>query len=438
MSPTIDDEIRDLLHRQAATMQPDTAAAEQAIEDRLLAGERAAGPHVIPIDGGRRRPRWVPLAAAAAVLALVVTAGALLAGGDRSEVDTTPADSTPTVPDGGVLPTPLQPGVDLLYTAEGTPEEVAAGYLDDRLDGLANVDVGPTIAEGDLVIVAWRTFEQPEPTAPRRTMYEGTIVLHPAQATDGEDDAGGSTWHVADASTQGLVWEYSRDGRRIQGTVTSSGADEVVVRLVDDTGAELERPRLDGDACTGCERRFEVDVPDGVVDLRIQHVGGTWLSITEMRVGGSATEPDPSGDLMASADQAARAFVEEQLGDEIVNSSGSIDEPWGKRATVVVETGSGATLEVHLQGGSGVRWIIVEVLSGISVYEEGGGIVVTSPAGGELVATLLDGPSDPRQTLPAVQVEAETPVRIDAVESAWLRIDVATDDGPVLRYLARR
>jgi hypothetical protein len=303
-------ELRAMLARRAADVSPAPPALPG---DPRRAAARGGALRAARI----RRPRHTR-ALLAAALVLVVGAVAAVAlratdpptdrtttgSDDVADADSPSDDQAPSagpgprpgdIPAIDALPTPVGPlddsGVLALYAGRGTAAEVARDYLASRNpsdpDALT-LDVARTTEAtipggGSAVVIPWRPATRAESAddPPIGERYSGTVKLR-------QVDGG---WAVAEAVTDQIaVRDVRRDGATV--TVTIDRLDEDAIDLMqidafDLTGRPVGDPQF---ATLGLPGTYDVDLrgadPDEPLTLRIRHVGGTWFSITEVRVPG--------------------------------------------------------------------------------------------------------------------------------------------------------
>ena len=140
----IADEVREMLQRQAATVQPSPDAWER-IAERLDAGDAPVMPLQAPFGKPARRRQWfMPTMAVAAVAALVVAAAVVLTDlrdepGDRIQIADPPGPEVLSTPSGPAASKPIWPVTHVSEMADrtdlGDPADVARRYLADRLPG---------------------------------------------------------------------------------------------------------------------------------------------------------------------------------------------------------------------------------------------------------------------------------------------------------------
>ena len=202
-------------------------------------------------------------------------------------------------PAGDPLPTPAGPldgtGVLALDAGRGSAVEVAQAYLDDRLperaDGLGLDDgrstQGTIPGGGAIVVIPWRI--EPVEDAfghvasdnpPLADRYSGEVQLR-------QIDGG---WAVVAATTDQIALrDVRREGTSV--TLTIDRLDDAAIDLID-----LAVFDLDGNpvgeptsAPLGVPGTYSIDLgagvaPDAALTVRARHVGGTWFSLTELRV----------------------------------------------------------------------------------------------------------------------------------------------------------
>jgi hypothetical protein len=396
-------------------------------------------PEALPVGLAASRPSWrrrtAAMTAVAAAL-LVVVAMVRFAGDERGSVNTDPADA-PT--ESLVVDPATAPG---FFSTQGTAEGAVQAYLVDRLDRPVEEIrierlVPPAGPAAPGVGFRW-SLVSAAPTS------GGTVVVR-----RGPND----WWDIVEAQSAGVSIDMAaRHAGEM--TVEYSGPDGAELRLIlQDIGDNIlaESTCSDGH-CTSIE-----EVPEVPVVLRVQLIqAGLPVTFAELRVDPRSTDDFTTTtlapgaiDLSDLAGSAATQFMGEVLGDPSTVESIETSEPFGggpATGTVSLVTSSGATVEVDVQCDvAGEQCTVLGLSSPGFRVNEGDRAEVTSPVGGFLTITGL-GDFDPTAaTLPDgevmladTRVEAGVPLVADLVESSWLRMDLVTDEGRILRYLRPR
>ncbi len=283
---------------QVVVAPPGKPAEDLAISFEV-SGATGAAPHAVRLDvmsdhdGDRATPDVVVAHASSPIT---------LPGDDSDDSDDTAAapDPVETPAEGGAaadaprptpdpLPTPTDEldGTGVLATFVGRGDAVASAdaFLDDRLpdrpsdlelDGEAvTTEAIPGSAAG-VVVVPWHISGDSDIGG----RYSGVVRLLPA-------DGG---WAVVGASTDQIeVRDIQRNGESVTFTIDrlDDGAiDSIELALFDLEGREVGESQT---APLGLPGDYRVDLdagapPDVAMTLRARHVGGTWFSLTEMRV----------------------------------------------------------------------------------------------------------------------------------------------------------
>jgi hypothetical protein len=395
-------------------------------------------PEALPVGLAASRPSWrrrtaAMTAVAAALLAVVVTVR--FAGDERGSVNTDPADA-PT--ESLVVDPATAPG---FFSTQGTAEGAVRAYLVDRLNRPVEEIrierlVPPAGPAAPGVGYRW-SLVSATPTS------GGTVVLR-----RGPND----WWDIVEAQSAGV--SIDRAGRHDgEMTVEYSGPDGAELRLIlQDIGNNIlaESTCSDGQ-CTSIE-----EIPEIPLVLRVALIQtGLPATFAELRVDPRSTDEfttttlEPGTIDLSDLAGAAATRIMDALGDPSAVESIEASEPFGggpATGTVSVVTSSGATVEVDVQCDvAGEQCTVLGLSSPGFRVIEGDSAEVTAPAGGFLTITGL-GAFDPEAaTLPNgevmladARVEAEVPLVADLGESSWLRMDLVTDEGRILRYLRPR
>ena len=235
----------------------------RAVADATPVDHRDAQPAYAAARAGRRRP---VLALAAALVVLLGAVGLVLRAADDDEV-TVSSPSGTTAPDvAPVRPSPSdRPGLSdgPIFTAEGDASEVFHEYRQTRLP-----DVSTEVMTADGVAAGRWSFEDDS-----GQVASGTV--HLAYLSE--------QWAVVEAETDGVAVDDLRvEGGTLRATISTTNVNSFVVEVLD----------LDGSRLRGSERigptegplDLDVTIGDQPVVLRVQLIGGTMLSITELMV----------------------------------------------------------------------------------------------------------------------------------------------------------
>lgn len=255
------------------------------LEDRVRTTLRAvAAADAAPVASRARR--WPVIAAAAAVV-IVVGAAIALQGDDTAQVHV-------TAPPSEVAASPLPTGFDVrtagaVFTAEGTVDEVVDAYLASRFPDYPSPGVRsePATVDGELATARWHT-----------DITHGDVRLRLI----------GHSWSVVAATTDDVFLDQLViDGDRVHGAVTTSDINSLFVDVLDPTGEPVPgAPRPEG--YPGAEYRFgtgggpadgelKIDVSMvGPAVMRVNLVGGTILSISEVRLDPPSTSTTVIGE----------------------------------------------------------------------------------------------------------------------------------------------
>lgn len=402
-------------------------------------------PKALPVGLAASRPSWrrrtaAMTAVAAALLAVVVTVR--FAGDERGSVNTDPADA-PT--ESLVVDPTTAPG---FFSTQGTAEGAVQAYLVDRLNRPVEEIrierlVPPAGPAAPGVGYRWSLVS----AAPASG---GTVVLR-----RGPND----WWDIIEA--QSAVVSIDMAGRHEgEMTVEYSGPDGAELRLIfqdigDNILAESTCSEGPDGHCTSIKDIEEI--PEIPVVVRLQLIqAGLPVTFAELRVDPRSTDDFTtttlqSGtiDLSDLAGSAATQFMDEALEDPSTVESIETSEPFGggpATGTVSLVTSSGATVEVDVQCDiAGEQCTVLGLSSPGFRVIEGDSAEVTAPVGGLLTITGLGAFDPTAATLPNgevmladARVEAGVPLVADLVESSWLRMDLVTDEGRILRYLRPR
>lgn len=401
-------------------------------------------PEALPVGLAASRPSWrrrtaAMTAVAAALLAVVVTVR--FAGDERGSVNTDPADA-PT--ESLVRDPATAPG---FFSTQGTAEGVVQAYLVDRLNRPVEEIrierlVPPAGPAAPGVGYRWSLVS----AAPASG---GTVVLR-----RGPND----WWDIVEAQSAGVSIDMAA---RHEGgmTVKFSGPDGAELRLIlQDIGDNILSESTCSDGPDGHCTLIEgiEEIPEIPVVVRLQLIqAGLPVTFAELRVDPRSTDDfttttlEPGTiDLSDLAGSAATRFME-ALGDSSTVESIEASEPFGggpATGTVSLVTSSGATVEVDVQCDiAGEQCTVLGLSSPGFRFIEGDSAEVTVPVGGFLTITGLGAFDPTAATLPNgevmladARVEAGVPLVADLVESSWLRMDLVTDEGRILRYLRPR
>lgn len=282
IDPVLEARIRDTLRAVAATtpVPEEVGEADGTVLVGLHRPEPAPARRALTSTTRR-------VLAVAAALALAVAAVAVLRGGSDDPSATLPAAGT-----GEVLPA----GFDLatatpVFSAPGSPPEVAAAYLADRFPDREPL-VDPDIeVVGGAATVGWT---QPgdgaaDPTSPEPAAsgHRGDVHLRRFEGS----------WAVVASTTHGLdLSTLSYDGERVRGAAMTEADDSLFADVLTPAGEPVRRaPRPEGFS-EKAEFRFGTAAgpATGTLGIDVEHrrapavvrvtlVGGTMLSIAELR-----------------------------------------------------------------------------------------------------------------------------------------------------------
>lgn len=395
-------------------------------------------PEALPVGLAASRPSWrrrtaAMTAVAAALLALVVTVR--FAGDERGSVNTDPADA-PT--ESLVVDPATAPG---FFSTQGTADGAVQAYLVDRLNRPVEEIrierlVPPAGPAAPGVGYRWSLVSATPASG-------GTVVLR-----RGPND----WWDIIEA--QSAVVSIDMAGRHEgEMTVEYSGPDGAELRLIlQDIGDNiLAESTCSAGQCTPIE-----EIPEIPVVLRLQLIqAGLPATFAELRVDPRSTDEfttttlEPGTIDVSDLAGAAATRIMDTLGDPSTVESIETSEPFGGEpatGTVSVVTSSGATVAVDVQCDiAGEQCTVLGLSSPGFRVTERGSAEVTAPVAGFLTITGLGAFDPTAATLPNgevmladARVEAGVPLVADLVESSWLRMDLVTDEGRILRYLRPR
>lgn len=387
-------------------------------------------PASAPLRGAWRRRAAAMVAVAATVIA--ATVAVRITADDGQRVDTDRA-GTPT--DSATRDLATAPG---FFSTQGTADEAVEAYLRDRLDRPAaeiNVErMDPAEAPAPPGVGYRWSFATAVPGS------GGIVILR-----RGPND----WWDIIEArSTSVSIGSAAHENGQF--TVPYAGRLGPQLRLIlQDIGDNvLAEATCSEEPCVATE-----DVPEIPIVVRLQlSSDGLPITFAEFRVdplapGDFATttiEPNTI-DLRDLAGSTAVRILKDILGDSATVLSVETFEPFEggpATGTVTLETGTGATVDVDVECATAAQQCTLLGLSspGFTV-SEGLGIPVATPAAGELTITRLRDfdPNDPippvGEVVDTVRVEAGHPINVDPTDASWLRMDLLTDDGRILRYL---
>jgi hypothetical protein len=299
---TLEDDVRQMLHRRAATVAVQTRPWSE-----LLDAERPAS-ELVELRPSSRR--WLAVAAAV----LIVSGAAIVFVGRRTDnaipVQQLPAHALPFDP---ATAAPVWPA-DRLDSLEQTnlidPRRVTEQYLEARLDIGAVVGEGHVDEDAGLARFSWSYAEPGGPPA-----LSGTVYLRRA------DLASGARWMVVGSSDDELAFPtVAYAAGRLSFTITNAPGATEVDSLAVSVVAGQQPVHLPGheslpqggppDPALGqlyrSPSRIDVAIPDGTPPpiVLVRQVGGGLLSVSEF-----AVQPDdapPGGRLITRATLGAR------------------------------------------------------------------------------------------------------------------------------------
>lgn len=345
-------EIRATLHRHAGDVEPDPPDWQELVQrPRPVVVSLRTGASSGPDIGGAS-PRWARPAVAAAAALVVLLAAVALANdspthrtgpfreGQPAQRSTSPPPTTGGPLTSPVIPAPgdadFDPGTGHVYPVDGVPDgpdatpddyadqadprTLTLRYLQDRLGvpesslqvGEPNVIPSPTpddINTGPSATVRWASRDE----STGSTTAQGTVHLYQYNSDTGP------VWNVAGSTTDGVrLTDVRRDLTRLSFVIDRRAdpeAADVAVSIVTAGGPNEEADEVivpvpgghqiaDGAWLVDVQpgQRLTVTVPvhhQSNVNVALGHVGGRWLSITEMNPPHDAAEqcdiacPDP-------------------------------------------------------------------------------------------------------------------------------------------------
>jgi hypothetical protein len=459
----LEDRLTDLLTAQgtAVEVRPDlqrvlsataVVAFNGSTRHRLSPPVQTEAQPPTPTERVQRSSRWLVAAVALLVLAIGGLGLASRTGESGPETDVATADP------------PSAPVQRAFFHGTGTPREVADAYLTERgrvLPDQPSVErfvAEKPIVQGTSATVRWHL------EADGASDYAGTI--HLVQA--------GGGWDVVLAEADRLdISDLHHSGSRLTGAVRSTDIDALTVMVTSAGGTLLThstRPdfNLDGRLLSdplpeGGRLVMDLEVPAEPVLVRVQHVGGAFLSIAEQWIDppsganpaadapDSDTQPSVLGGFVSSAQNADDAAA------EILESFDIEASPLGA-VRCAVDTGV-CIQPMHLADdspfealftrttpadGTDPSWLLTEVRShGLAVTPAGDGrLVIRSRTAGSFTARTLGpwpGDSDRSAALLGAaallgvegKIAPDTPLELKTGR-LWVLTTVASDDGPTL------
>ena len=251
---------------------------------------------VSPLARPSSRPRLL-FAAAAAVLAVVVGAGVLVAGREGETAVTNPT------PIGEISPLPVDfdaAAAAPIFSAAGDPEAVAQAYLEARFPDFPAPGVTLAMVEESAASAKahWQTGDD------SGVLEEGDLLMR--------RDA--DQWMVVASTTDSIdTGSISFDGTTLTGTIRSTSEDSLFADVLDWSeqpvrhapqpgGASPEMPTF-GTAGGPSIGSLDLDIPHpgAPAIVRIRLVGGTVLGITEFRLDPPPLAPHRDFDGCVSA-----------------------------------------------------------------------------------------------------------------------------------------
>lgn len=277
-----------------------------------------------------KRRRFRPMLAFVAGFAAVLLFGvvAILVSGERTD----PAEEARPVFSGllgsivDLLPDGFDPGQAVpLFIQEGTPEEIATEYLETRLPivgaGVARVEEQDGFT---LVQWAWGRLLDPEYQDTEDDGYKGWLVLRPRLRG----------FEVVAATADGVdLSDLSLSDGAVEGVVDSDPVEIVGADVLTLDGVPVESaPHPDGfnpDAATlwgtaGASNpplRLDVPVSEPVI-IRVNQVGGTFLSISEVVLGSDIAAPE---DISSGAVQIPGRPISDRQFNEVFGNETPVD-----------------------------------------------------------------------------------------------------------------
>ncbi|MDQ1445946.1 MAG: hypothetical protein QOI20_2410 [Acidimicrobiaceae bacterium] len=239
-----------------------------------------AGPSLQAPAPAPRRSLLRPLLAAAASVAVVMGLAVVMTRSGRTVHVGTPADT----PAGDGLPAGFDPATAVpVFSAEGDPAGVAGAYLRARFPDypMPGVTVTPGERSADRADMAWSTAGDAD-----GPIAHGVVMLRKA----------GDRWAVIAATTAGVdLSGVSYDGKRVRGAVRSTNQNSLFADVLTVGGQPVRHaPHPNGQegqyrfgtAAGPSTGALDIDVPVRATPsvLRVQLVGGTMLSISEVRL----------------------------------------------------------------------------------------------------------------------------------------------------------
>ncbi len=231
----------------------------------------------LPVADSRRRSTTRGLAAVAAAVLLLAGLTAIVRrdGADGVQI---PAASASGLPTGFDMATATP-----IFAAPGEVDDVVRAYLRSRFPDYPapGITTGPAAVDGERATATWATGGGTEGELAR-----GKVHLRRS----------GDWWAVVGAETAGVdLSTLSYDGTRVQGTITSTNGNSLFADALDWRGEPVHRsPERDGHQgaayrvgtaggpATGA-LHIDIPHPGAPVIVRVNLVGGTVLSVSEVR-----------------------------------------------------------------------------------------------------------------------------------------------------------